>query len=342
MLGRARILKRRASARFVPRRGLRGVVAGTAIAAIATSFTGGHLHAFDKQTCAVAYENAQQLRSKLKLRRARDQLLICGHSSCPSVVTKDCNSWLDELEAELTSVIFHARDSRGQELTEVRVTMDGEHLRDRIDTMPVFVDPGMHVFKLEGEGMIGEVRQMVRKGDRDRSIEVAMRARLDDLPPKLDAVSEIERGDAGISGGRLTDARAYELLSETRPPIEIQLGPPATSRPPPGTGSYVAAGIGAVALTSFAYFGLSATSDAATLRSECAPSCPSERVDAVRSKLVVANVSLGVGVVSLGVAGLLWLLQSPSAPKAASALRIDVVPPLHGSGAQVVTTFSAP
>ncbi len=102
----------------------------------------------------------------------------------------------------------------------------------------------------------------------------------------------------------------------------------------------MAAGIGVVALSSFAYFGLSADGDAADLRRTCAPNCAPDRVDAVRSKLVLANVSLGVGVAAFGVAGALWLLKG-SAPPPSSSLRLDVVP-THGRGAAVVATFSAP
>jgi hypothetical protein len=285
--------------------------------------------AFDKQTCAVAYENAQQLRTKLKLRRARDQLLVCGHSSCPSVVTKDCNAWLEEVELELTSVVFRVRDWRGQEMNDVRITMDGEHLRDKIDGSSIFVDPGLHVFRFEADGSAPlEMRQMLRKGDRDRPIELTLKARLDESSSKM------EPGDAGAS-----DARD-ERNAEPKAPVEIQLAAPPTPSKTPGIGTFVAGGVGVLALSSFAYFGLSAQGEADDMRRTCAPNCAPERVDSVRSKFVAANVSLGVGVAALGVAGALWLMQG-SRPPPSSSLRLDVVP-TRGQGASVVATFNAP
>jgi hypothetical protein len=312
-------------------------VAGAAACILATCVSWRTVFAFDKQTCAVAYENAQQLRSKLKLRRARDQLLICGHSSCPVVVTKDCNAWLEEVEQELTSVVFRVRDQRGADVVDVRISMDGEHLRDKADGSSVFVDPGMHVFRFESDAAgFAEVRQMLRKGDRDRPIELTLKSRLDEL-----ARSEQDELDGGLS--RNSDARANDRKPEQRPPVEMQLtGPPSPSNAP-GVPTIVAAGFGALALSSFAYFGLSAQGEADDMRNTCAPSCPVERVDAVRSKLVVANVSLGVGVASLGLAAVLWLTQGPtSPPPPTTSRRLDVVPTERGRGASVVATINAP
>jgi hypothetical protein len=315
----------------------RRFAAGLAACIVATFASWRGVLAFDKQTCAVAYENAQQLRSKLKLRRARDQLLVCGHSSCPAVVTKDCNAWLEEVELELTSVVFHVRDARGQDLTDVRISMDGEHLRDKLDGSSVFVDPGMHLFRFEAEGSsAAEVRQMLRKGDRDRPIELTLKARPDDGFSK----TEQEALDGGV-GGRTPDARPDDRKLEPKTPVEIQLGAPASPSKTPGIGTFVAAGVGVAALSSFAYFGLSAQADAADMRNTCKPNCPADRVDAARSKIVVANVSLGVGVAALGVAGALWLLQGTPQPTA-STVRIDVLPAPRATGATVMATFSAP
>jgi hypothetical protein len=312
-----------------------------ALAALFVSLsTVGDASAFDKTTCAVAYENAQGFRMKLKLRKAREQLLICGHSSCPNVVTKDCNAWLEQVEADLTSVAFRVHDPGGQELTLVRVSMDGEHLRDKIDGTPTFVDPGMHVFRFEAEGYaVAEVRQMLRKGDRDRILDLALRPRADEVPFRV--VPESEKADAGIAVSPI-DTRTADKTRETRT-IDVQFPtPPPEPRSSPAIGTYVAAGVGVVALSSFVYFGLSASNQASDLRRDCKPNCPSESVDEVRSKLVVANVSLGVGVVALGVAGVLWLVRGSSAPKTANAVTLDVLPLGRAEGAALVTTISAP
>jgi hypothetical protein len=315
-------------------------LAGAVACWLATCGSWRTVLAFDKQTCAVAYENAQQLRSKLKLRRARDQLLICGHSSCPSVVTKDCNAWLEEVEQELTSVVFRVHDARGTDVVDVRISMDGEHLRDKADGSSVFVDPGLHVFRFEADGnAVFEIRQMLRKGDRDRPIELTLKGRLDDSFSRS-GEAELDRGDGGSIA--VSDARADDRRPELRTPVELQLATPSSPSKVPGVGTFVAAGVGAVALSSFAYFGLSAQGEADDMRNSCAPNCPLERVDAVRSKLVVANVSLAVGIASLGLAAVLWVTQAPPAPQPSTSLRLDVVPAERGRGAGVVATITAP
>jgi serine/threonine protein kinase len=66
--------------------------------------------------------------------------------------------------------------------------------------------------------------------------------------------------------------------------------------------AFIVGGIGVVALGSFAVFGLGGKSDVSTLEKECKPNCAQSDVDSARTKLIIADISLGVGVVALGVA----------------------------------------
>ena len=61
-------------------------------------------------------------------------------------------------------------------------------------------------------------------------------------------------------------------------------------------------GIGVVALGAFGFFGATGLSDANTLRGTCAPGCTDSQVQAVRARLIAADVGLGVGVLSLAAA----------------------------------------
>jgi hypothetical protein len=72
-----------------------------------------------------------------------------------------------------------------------------------------------------------------------------------------------------------------------------------------------AAVLGGIAVTGgavFAYLAATAKSDADHLRATCAPGCNPADVDAIRTRLIVANVSLGVGIASAaaGVGVLVW------------------------------------
>jgi hypothetical protein len=81
------------------------------------------------------------------------------------------------------------------------------------------------------------------------------------------------------------------------------------------------------------------------LRDSCAPSCPEDDVGSVRTKLILADVSLGVGVVSLGVATYLFIASAGSKPKPPLAdaekarLWLDVAPRTGGGSLSLSGTF---
>lgn len=78
------------------------------------------------------------------------------------------------------------------------------------------------------------------------------------------------------------------------------------------TSAIVLGGVGVLALGSFAVYHFSAKSDLDTLRSECAPRCPEEQVDAVDRKIFVANVSLGIGIAAILGAAFVFFVDGPS------------------------------
>ncbi len=83
--------------------------------------------------CASAYEKAQYLRRDKKLRAAHKELLVCSQSTCPAAVVGDCTQWLSEVEKGTPTVVFDARDPKGQSLADVKVYMDGELLQNKLD-----------------------------------------------------------------------------------------------------------------------------------------------------------------------------------------------------------------
>jgi hypothetical protein len=82
---------------------------------------------------------------------------------------------------------------------------------------------------------------------------------------------------------------------------------PVPVAPKPRTLGWIFGGVGVLALGSFGYFGLSGKSLDNELERECAPRCSSDRVDHVRTQYIVADVSLGVGLVSLALATYFFL-----------------------------------
>jgi hypothetical protein len=103
------------------------------------------------------------------LRAERTQLLVCAAPSCPADVRRECVRRVEEVLGAIPTVIFEARDTAGNDLTAVKVTMDGETLADRLDGLAISVDPGIHTFVFEsaGEAPVRKVL-VVREGQKER------------------------------------------------------------------------------------------------------------------------------------------------------------------------------
>ena len=122
-----------------------------------------------KDQCVDANTKAQALRRDGKLAAARDQLLTCGDVHCPGIVRDDCAQRLDELERAQPTVVFDAKDSLGNDVSVLRVTIDGHALAERLDGSALAVDPGAHVFTFEVAGQPIVARRIVlHEGEKSR------------------------------------------------------------------------------------------------------------------------------------------------------------------------------
>ncbi len=255
-------------------------------AMLASTLTAPPTHAADeKQACVTASDEAQRLRDERKLTKAREQMVLCAREACPGIVRKDCLQWLSEVEASLPSVVLSARNAEGGDISSAKVTADGTMISDKLDGKSIFVDPGPHTFKFEVEGQPSvEQQAVIREGEKNRAIT----ATFGTTPPEVNRSNPV-----------------------TQAPNE----PERKSAPVAG---YIIGGVGLVALGGFVYFGLTGKSDVSTLRDGCGQthSCSQDDVDSAKSKLLIADVSLGIGIVALGVATYM-ILTHDSAPASA-------------------------
>jgi hypothetical protein len=261
----------------------------------------GRAQADERQECAASAEQAQQLRDEGKYRRAREQMLVCGREVCPGPIKSDCGKWLTELDRDAPTVVLGARDGKGGDLVDVRVSMDNTVISERLDGKPVLVDSGEHTFKFESkDGGVKEERVLLRAAEKARPIIVTI----------------------GASGPSTSPAASSSAAHESG--SEGSIVPAA-----------IVGGLGVVALGSFAYFGLSGKSDVDDLQG-CKPKCAEKDVDAARTKLIIADISLGVGVVALAVATFMFVTRPKVEAKVQTAsirrLRIDAAP-VRGGGA---------
>jgi hypothetical protein len=249
------------------RNGARYVVA-------ATMLVSTNAWAEPSNECPRAAEQAQILRENNDLSAARTQLLRCSALDCPVVVRNDCIQWLDEVNRSIPSVVFFADDETGKDRTDVRVTVDGHVVAERLDGGAVLIEPGEHRVRFDAsDGRSLERTMLFVAGEKNRKV-----------------------------------AAHFEPRPRAAPPWVKVSSADAPSRRSPTVWPWIAGGIGVVGLGGFTFFAVSGKSQIADLE-RCSPYCnPSDR-DAARTSYLVADVSLGVGIVALGISTYLFLRE---------------------------------
>ncbi|HEY6461525.1 MAG TPA: hypothetical protein VIY73_15265 [Polyangiaceae bacterium] len=257
----------------------------------------------DKAQCLTASDQGQSLRDDGKYHKAREAFAACARETCPSIVRRDCMKWLADLEQSWPSVVVGAKDDKGADLVDVKVLVDGALLVSRLDGNPAPVDPGEHVFRFETAGYPPvEQRVVVRAGEKSRLLAV-----------QFATSTSAPQGEAAAPAAG---------------------GPPDEHRTPrgPRTSAWVFGGLAVAAFGTEAFFGLSGLSDRSHLKSQpCAQtaSCAQSSVDSIRTKFTVADIALGVGLVSAAISAYLFIVapgEPAAAPAPASALDVRPVP----------------
>jgi hypothetical protein len=260
----------------------------------------------ERESCASAADQAQQLRDEGKYRRAREQLLVCARDVCPAPIKRDCLEWLSQLESVAPTIVLAAKEGT-RDLSDVKVYVDGVLVTDKLDGKPTQMDLGKHTFKFEYAGQTKEEDFIIGAGQKNRSVSVTF----------APAVAPVVVPPPKQTEGSLVPA-------------------------------IIVGGIGVVALGSFAIFGLGGRSDVDDLQA-CKGHCLESDVDKARTKLIIADISLGVGIVALGVATNLFVTRPKmdaevKAARAATSLRpsnvaFDFGPVMGGAVGSVGARF---
>lgn len=256
----------------------------------------------DKATCAHSYEQAQEQKKAGKLIEAKKSLLVCSQASCPDFIKSDCGQWITEVETRTPSLAIVAKDAHGGDLTAVQIYVDDKKIADRIGGMALPVDPGEHALRFVHEGDAAvEKRVLVREGEKARVVQVTFAPKT----PKPAPAAE-------------TQAHA--------------------SLPKRKTLAYVLGGAGVVALGVGSYFWIAGKGQESDAKNQCAPTCPQDRVDSIRSRYLVGDIAVGVGLVSIGVATYL-LLHKPNQERAHAGVSVDVAVTRRATLASVAGRF---
>jgi hypothetical protein len=265
------------------------------------------VRADQKAECAAAYEASQEQRANGKLRDAKQSLVTCSQAGCKDFIKKDCAKWLGEVDAAMPTVVFAAK-SDNKDLSDVKVMLNGEVLAESLDGKAIPMDPGTYEFVFESRDHGSRnVKVVVKEGRKSQEIEA------DFTETKPDT------GDPAGGGASISTA----------------------DKPSNKTLAYVLYGVGAVGIGGFAFFALSGNKEKNDLACADTKTCTDDDLDPVKKKYLFADISLGVGVVSLGVATYL-LLSSPkkeAPPPEAARVKLDLAPTPRGGFASVSGSF---
>jgi hypothetical protein len=242
----------------------------------------GEARADGAAECLRGSEEGLAARDHGRLREARKRFVSCAADACPKSLRIDCARWLEEVEASLPTVAFGAKDARGADLFDVSVYVDGERVLGHEQGKAIALDPGPHTVRFERPGAKPvEERVLLRAGERNRSIIGSFTA---DAEPKARSLT--------------TEQKTPDVLPPSRsgsgvPVISLALG-----------------GVGLAALGGFTFFALTGQRERTRLEEACSPGCTDAQIDGLKTRYILADVSLGVGIVALGLAAYFWLRES--------------------------------
>lgn len=320
-------------------------------------------HARGDSACTTAHRSARDFERAGHLRQARDLYLTCARPTCGAFVQRDCATRYTELGADIPSVVPLVTDESGSPQVDVRVTVDGELLTSRLDGHALSVDPGLHEFSFSaGDGASETQKLMIAQGQRNRAIQVSLRAGAGRAAGLTPAVSTASRPVSAAPSPAPVEAPAKSSAAppaaETRLALNDAAAAAATDDEEAGgatprlaraadvpgrrmtTAAYALGGVALAGLAGYGVFTYWGRKDNDML-GQCAPACEPSSVQHVRRMYLGADVSLGVGVAALVAASYVYLRSAPDVERAGTrtALRLGVSPAPSGATAALSGAF---
>jgi hypothetical protein len=180
---------------------------------------------------------------------------------------------MDQLSAQIPTIVFEVKDAGGHELAAVKVTMDGEVVADHLDGSALTLDPGNHKFTFESAGQPTTTQQiLLHEADKNRRVGVTL-ASSTALPRPAQA-----------------------------PVVPPSFTAPDTTSTTPSDGGHnrrvlglVIGGVGVVGAVVAGIFGGLQISEVSTMKSACPTlvGCPSQALNDRSTALTYGNVSTG-------------------------------------------------
>ena len=179
---------------------------------------------------------------------------MCSAASCSGRGARRVRAAHDELTAAIPSVVFDVKDAAGNDVSAVRVSMDGAAAStDHVGGAAVAVNPGEHTFRFEATPSPAvEKKLVIHEGEKDRHVAVSI------------------GGDANAS---TTPAAATSSATAPTPATTDQ---GASSWNGQKTLAVVAASVGVIAVGVGSIFGANAFSKWSDAKTACGGGCGSK------------------------------------------------------------------
>jgi hypothetical protein len=297
----------------------RALLFAAALASLLTS--GGLARTADptKEECVKASESGQGLLLRRRLEEARAQFLLCVTARCPAVLRDDCTQRLEEIRRVQPSIVFEAKDGAGHDLSDVKVTVDGRPLADRLDGTGLAVDPGEHTFVFEVAGRPQVTRKLVLyEGEKSRREVVAFAGN----PPE--GTSQRVPLATGATEVRAESAAAPRSSWSTQKTMALLLA----------GGSAAGIAVGTI-------FGLEAidrnnqsNADGHCDATGCDPTGKQLRKDAL-SAATVSTIAFGAGAAAFVGGVVLWVTAPSTSGSSSTSVALAPLPGFDGAGLRV-------
>lgn len=250
------------------------------------------------EQCVAASAAGQQQQKKGSLFAAKQQLETCSDPLCPTLVQSECTKWLADVLAAMPSIVVVARVD-GVDQQQARVLLDGHLWLNELSGRPEDIEPGEHELTVTVGKQTQGQRLVVNVAEKNRLVVFSFASQLTE--------PIVTKPLPDVPGVAVAEPRGFPTL-----PVVLST-------------------VGAAGVGLFIGFGLSGRAALERLeKNECAATktCNPALVDDVRRRFLVADISLGVGVVGALLAGWQWWRWG-------TAPAVTVTPVPGGAGASI-------
>ena len=268
-----------------------------------------------KERCATAFEEGQRLQMVGDLQRAIEEFQSCAGNACSVPAQRECSRLLEQAQAGIPTIVFELAFGANLPRRPVVLSVDnGAPAAYEGETL--HLNRGRHRFVFECEGCATVTRRIDFADQDSKHKEVVLNPACGKAAATNAEAGSGPRAEPLNCPAAGASAAAVKSSGVARAPLPALQHPMADDA---GLRDAVifasAAALAAAGTIGFVGFGLAARRGERAL-TECAPYCSGTHIAEVKRSYLLANVSLGTGLLALGGATVWWFGLRPSSPAA--------------------------